>query len=273
MAYPIDPAYITARKALLDVLDVLGPHLKSVILVGAQAIYIHTGEAEFAISPFTYDADLAINPIELADNPKLIDVMKKARFSLTDQPGLYKRTVDAAQVDLLVPAALGGGGRRGARLASQGNNAAMKVRGLEGALVDHSPVRINSLDENDSRTHIIEVAGPAALLVSKVLKVSERAQGAQRRQDDKDAFDIFRLLRAFHTPDLTDGLNLLLSNDLSSAVAAEAIEALKKLFGDAKSDGVQMVVRHITGIEPEDIISSSCVALSQDLIISLNTLK
>lgn len=77
MAYPIDPAYITARKALLDVLDVLGPHLKSIVLVGAQAIYIHTGEAEFAISPFTYDADLAINPIELADNPKLIEVMKK----------------------------------------------------------------------------------------------------------------------------------------------------------------------------------------------------
>lgn len=59
MANPIDPAYITARKALLDVLDVLGTHLKSVILVGAQAIYVRTGEVEFAISPFTYDTDIA----------------------------------------------------------------------------------------------------------------------------------------------------------------------------------------------------------------------
>ena len=273
MAYSIDPAYITARKALLDVLDVLGPHLKSVILVGAQAIYIHTGEAEFAVSPFTYDADLAINPLELADNPKLIEVMQKARFSLTDQPGLYKRTIDAAQVDLLVPAALGGAGRRGARLGSQGNNAAMKVRGLEGALVDHSPVPINSLDENDHRTHIIEVAGPAALLVSKVLKVFERTQGTQRRQDDKDAFDIFRLLRAVKTPVLIKGLNHLLTKELSSAVTTEAIEAFNKLFEDAASTGVQMVVRHIRGIEPDDIISASCVALSQDLIRSLNTSK
>jgi hypothetical protein len=78
VAYSVDPAYVTARKALLDVLDVLGPHLKSVILVGAQAIYVHTGEAEFAVSPFTFDADLAINPKELADNPKLSEVMQKA---------------------------------------------------------------------------------------------------------------------------------------------------------------------------------------------------
>lgn len=271
MANSIDPAYVTARKALLDVLDVLGPHLKSIILVGAQAIYIHTREAEFAVSPFTYDADLAVNPEELADNPKLIDVMKKARFSLTNQPGLYKRTIDGAQVDLLVPAALGGGGRRGARLGLQGNNAAMKVRGLEGALVDHAPVQIKSLDENDRRTHTIEVAGPASLFVSKVLKVAERSQGALRRQDDKDAFDIFRLLRVIQTSDLTDGLNHLLGDSLSSEVTGEAIKTFKNLFGDASSTGVQMVVSHIRDIEPEDIISASCVALSQDLIRSLKT--
>jgi hypothetical protein len=269
MANSIDPAYITARKALLDVLDVLGPHLKAVILVGAQAIYIHTGEAEFAVSPFTYDADLAINPKELAVDPKLIDVMKKARFSLSDQPGLYKRTIDGAQVDLLVPAALGGGGRRGARLGLQGNNTAMKVRGLEGALVDHVSVEIKSLDENDHRTRLIEVAGPASLLVSKVLKVAERTHGSLRRQDDKDAFDIFRLLRAVQTSNLTAGLNHLLTDGLSSEVTTEAIKTFKDLFGDSTSIGVQMVVNHIKGIESEDIISSSCVALSQDLIKSL----
>jgi hypothetical protein len=269
MAYSFDTAYVTARKALLDVLDVLGPLLKSVILVGAQAIYIHTGEVEFAVSPFTYDADLAINPKELADNPKLVEVMKKARFSLTDQPGLYKRTIDGAQVDLLVPAALGGGGRRGTRLGLQGNTAAMKVRGLEGALVDHAPVQIKSLDENDHRIHMIEVAGPASLLVSKVLKVAERAQGNLRRQDDKDAFDIFRLLRAVQTSDLTVSLNHLLNDNLSSDITTEAVDAFKKLFGDATSTGVQMVVSHIRGLESEDVISASCVALSQDLIKSL----
>jgi len=272
MADSVDAAYVTARKALLDVLDVLGPHIKSVILVGAQAIYVHTGDAEFAVSPFTYDADLAINPGELADAPRLIELMRKAEFSLTGQPGLYKRTVDGAQVDLLVPAALGGSGRRGARLGLQGNKAAMKVRGLEGALVDHSPARIQSLDENDHRVHMIAVAGPAALLVSKVLKVAERSEAAQRRQDDKDAFDIFRLLRAVQTSALAAGLNRLLGDELSSAVTAEAVEAFKILFGGPTGIGVQMVVSHIRGIEPEDTISASCVALSQDLIRSLETI-
>jgi hypothetical protein len=271
MAISFDPSYITARKALLDVLDVLGPHLKSVILVGAQAIYvhIHTREAEFAVSPFTYDADLAINPVDLSEHPKLVDVMLQAGFSLTDQPGLYKRAVDGAQVDLLVPDAIGGPGRRGARLGSQGKKSAMKVRGIEGALVDHAPIQIASIDQDDPRSHIIEVAGPAALLVSKILKVAERAQGNIQRQDDKDAFDIFRLLRSVETTNLITGIELLLDNDLSSAVTSEAMDLFRQYFGAATDIGVQMVIQHVKGIEPEDIISASCVALSQDLIKAL----
>jgi len=272
MANSIDPAYLTARKALLDVLDVLGPHLNSVTLVGAQAVYVHTGETEFAISPFTYDADLAVNPTQLAANPKLVDVMRQAQFRLTEQPGLYKRTIDGAQVDLLVPAALGGPGRRGARLGSQGNKSAMKVRGIEGALVDHASIHITSLDENDPRSHKIEVAGPAALIVSKVLKIAERTQGNLRRQDDKDAFDIFRLLRSIKTPDLAAGVKNLLGNDLSCVVTTEAMVEFKKYFGDTAGVGVQMVVRHIKGLEPEDVIAASCIALSQDLIKSLGQL-
>ena len=56
-----DRNYIDARETLLDAVEALGPHPRdAVILVGAQAIYVHTeGEDDsFAISPFTYDADL-----------------------------------------------------------------------------------------------------------------------------------------------------------------------------------------------------------------------
>ncbi len=271
MAYSVDPAYVTARRALLDALDVLGPHRRSVILVGAQAIYVRTGETEFAVSPITYDADLAVNPEDLANSPGLVELMQKAGFNLGDQPGLYQRTTDGAQVDLLVPAALGGSGRRGARLGSHGNRAAMKVRGLEAALVDHAPIQIQSLDQNDHREHTIEVAGPAALLVSKVLKVAERTQATPRRQDDKDAFDVFRLLRAFQAYELTAGLNLLLSDELSSDITGEVIDAFKGLFADAAGAGVRMVVSHVRGVEPEDVIAASCVALSQDLLNSLQS--
>jgi hypothetical protein len=40
----VDPLYIQARRVLLDVLDALGSHRQSIVLVGAQAVYLHTGE-------------------------------------------------------------------------------------------------------------------------------------------------------------------------------------------------------------------------------------
>jgi hypothetical protein len=48
-----DPQVVSARRALLDALDALGPHRDAVILVGAQAIYLHTGSAEVADVPPT----------------------------------------------------------------------------------------------------------------------------------------------------------------------------------------------------------------------------
>ena len=56
-------AYIAARCALLDALDALSDHLDALVLVGAQAIYIHTGEADvLAVATHTKDGDLAVNP-------------------------------------------------------------------------------------------------------------------------------------------------------------------------------------------------------------------
>lgn len=40
-----DPLYVAARRGLLDALDAVSHHLDAVILAGAQAVYIHTGEA------------------------------------------------------------------------------------------------------------------------------------------------------------------------------------------------------------------------------------
>ena len=141
-----DRRIISAREGLLDAAEALGPHSEAVILVGAQAIYVHTGEAGagFGVSPFTYDADIALDPAMLGSDPTIIEAMAGAGFNLTDQPGLYRRE-SGAQVDLLVPEAVGGPGRRGARLDVHGNRAAMKVHGLEGALVSHAPREISSL--------------------------------------------------------------------------------------------------------------------------------
>ena len=43
-----DPEYVLARKVLLDALQALGEQRSAIVLVGAQAIYLHTGDAELA---------------------------------------------------------------------------------------------------------------------------------------------------------------------------------------------------------------------------------
>jgi hypothetical protein len=268
MAGSTDHQYIRARSALLDALDGLGPHRESIVLIGAQAIYLHTGDTEFSVAPFTYDADLALDSRSLASVPNIIEAMREAGFNQTDQPGIFTRS-DHTQVDLLVPATLGGPGRRGARLGVHGNHAAMKVHGIEGALVDKETKRIAALDESDARSFTIKVAGAAALLVAKIHKMSERAYGPVRRQDDKDAFDIYRLLRGLETADLTASLNKLRDDELSGAVTREAVSFFEDLFCKEAAIGTQMVVRHVEGIEDPDFIAASCVSLSRDLLNSI----
>lgn len=56
---------VEARAALLDALAALEAHRDSVILVGAQAVYLHTGQASFAIAEATKDSDLVIDPRSL----------------------------------------------------------------------------------------------------------------------------------------------------------------------------------------------------------------
>ena len=263
-----DQRTISAREGLLGAVEALGAHGEAVILVGAQAIYVHTGEAGagFAVSPFTYDADIALDPALLGSDPTIIDAMAGAGFNLTGQPGLYRRE-SGAQVDLLVPAAVGRPGRRGARLDVHGNRAAMKVHGLEGALVSHMPREIVSLAPSSSRSCVMEVAGPAALLVAKVHKISERVDDPARRATvDKDAFDIYRILLAVDTSELAAEVRLLQASAVSSEVTSEAMTKFHELFGTRSGPGTELVVQHVLGLEDPDYIAASSEALSQDLL-------
>ena len=56
-----DNLIVEARAALLDVVAALDAHKDSVILIGAQAIYLRTGSAAFALVEATKDSDLAID--------------------------------------------------------------------------------------------------------------------------------------------------------------------------------------------------------------------
>ena len=96
-----DKILVDARESLLDAVEALERHSKAVILVGAQAVYAHTeaADAAFAVSPYTVDTDIALDPDSLGTDPAIVDAMIEAGFRLSDQPGLYTRD-EGAPVDL-----------------------------------------------------------------------------------------------------------------------------------------------------------------------------
>lgn len=178
--------YVLARRVLLDALDALGVHRDAVVLVGAQAVYLHTGNADLAVAPTTTDADIALAPDRLRDEPLLEETLRSSGFAPGNNPGMWCGAGGVA-VDLMVPEALSGsGGRRGARLPVHGNRVARRTSGLEPALADNEQQSLTSLDSRDDRSHVIRVAGPAALLVAKVIKVEERSGQPQRLQPRTD---------------------------------------------------------------------------------------
>ena len=158
-----DPLYVRARRALLDALESLSAHRDAVILAGAQAIYLHTGEGDLGVAPYTTDGDLALDPSALVDDPKLEDSMRTGGFVLSVNPDLIGTWVspDGIQIDLLVPDAVGGSGRRAARLGIHGNQGARKGRGREAVLVDKQMMVVGALDKSDLRRIDVWVAGPA----------------------------------------------------------------------------------------------------------------
>lgn len=261
-----DPEYVEARRVLLDALESLAPHQEALILVGAQAIYLHAGPGDLAVAPHTTDGDLCIRPDALGDAPLLEDALRAGGFESTGQPGIWMR--HDVELDLLVPESVGGTGRRGARLGPHGRRAARKVKGLEGALVDSIRVELPGLG-NDNRVRSVRVAGPAALLVSKLHKIADREHRPDRL-GDKDALDVLRLLQAVGTRDLADSLRRLLADGLSRAVTEEALDLLRKQFGSMDAPGLAMAVRSTQGLEDPDRIRASCLALATDLVADID---
>ncbi len=258
-----DPLYVRARSALLDAADTLEPHLDSLVLVGAQAVYLRAGSSDLAVAEYTTDADFAIGPDTLADEPLLGDLLDADGFTLRRNPGAWLNP-DGIAVDFMVPEAIAGPGSRAARLGVHGKIVARRAKGLEGALIDRDRIRIGALDPVDTRTVDMWVAGPGALLVAKVIKIAERVGGHRRL--DKDALDVLRLLRAVETADLAERLGRLLEHDLSRDVTVEAIDLLGPLFGTLDAVGVGLVVRSAGADADPEILALSMTTLIDDLL-------
>jgi hypothetical protein len=275
----VDELYVIARRVLLDALDALREHREATILVGAQAIYLHTGEAELGVAEYTTDADLALDPALLAEIPPIEKALEGAGFYASSAAvGIWKtrRQTSAAldldvQVDLLVPATVSpGAGRRAARLPGHDLNAARKVDGLEGVLVDVAERDIASLEpDDDPRVVRAKVAGPGALLVAKVFKIHERRGG--QRANDKDALDVLRILQGVETEDLARRLASILGDSRSATTGARAVEFFAELFGSRGAEGAMMAARAAQPLIDADQVRLTCEVLAGDLLNELRS--
>lgn len=229
----VPPEYVAARRVLLDALDALGPQCDSVVLVGAQAVYHHTGPVEGTGVVMTTDGDLALDADLLTADPELAGALRDAGFTEGNQPGMWVGD-GGIRVDLMVAPHQSNraAGARAASLPPHHKHLARITAGLEPALVDNGVAEIAALDEADGRTAQLRVAGPAALLVAKLTKVRERQEQVTAgranpaRLVGKDAVDIYRLLLTVETGDLVKGFRLHRSGAEALSVSGAAVTYL-----------------------------------------------
>ncbi|RKN07539.1 hypothetical protein [Streptomyces radicis] len=254
-----DELTVVARKVLLDGLEALKEHLSALTIVGAQAVHLRTPDAVMSTAPYTTDGDLSIDPLLLGEHPHLDAALRAAGFQLINksQPGLWQRPealgdrTIPVELDLLVPRQLSPkNGSRSAKVPPHGVMSARWIEGLETAAVDRSPLTVGSLDPRDGRSITVNVAGPAALLVAKAFKISERVEQAATRPDRlviKDAGDVLRIMMATPVRQVAAAFVGLRADPRVGDVTSQGLEKLHALFGGAATRGVEMAVGALAG--------------------------
>lgn len=203
-----------ARMALLDALEALELHREALVIIGAQAVYLHTGATKIALAEFTTDGDVVVDP--------------------------------------------------------HNSKSMRRTRGIEAALIDNSKMVIGARDPAvDPREFEVSVAGPAALLVAKLHKIHDRIDSPSRR-DNKDAHDVYRLLRAVETQVFVAAIERLLHEGVSADVTREAIIQLDELFGNgAAARGSLMAGAAEELVGDPTAVSESVALLAEDLLAAL----
>jgi len=269
--------HVVARRVLLDALDVLGTQRQAITLVGAQAVYLRVGDVDIAVAPTTTDADLSLDPTIVTEKPALDQVMRQAGFWRRKDAGgnplvgIWEKTQGpvVVSVDLLMPESVApAGGRRAARLPGHEKGSVLKVPGIEASLVDSDVMSVKALEADDARAFEIQVAGQGALLVAKIHKILDR-ETQRDRLNDKDALDVFRLLRGASTEEMARRVAQASEDERSRTVTKQALEALPDLFGRTEGEGVQMAIRATEGLMLEAEVVESLKALTEDLLTAL----
>ena len=78
-------------------MDAVREHLNAMVIVGAQAVYVHTESADIGIAPYTTDGDLAIDPVRLRREPLLEERLSAGGFSpSSNEVGVWRRQISKA---------------------------------------------------------------------------------------------------------------------------------------------------------------------------------
>ncbi|MFJ3826046.1 hypothetical protein [Streptomyces nodosus] len=267
-----------AREALLDALTALQDHREALTIVGAQAVYLRTQDAAIRSAAYTADGDISIDPQVLGDEPLIQEAMRAAGFALRDnQSGLWERPQQVGaltvpvEVDLLVPHQLAPrpNTKRRTELPPHDSWATKKVAGLEVAAVDRSLMTVTSLTPGDPRRVDAYVAGPAALLVAKAIKLDERIRDADKRPNrlsNKDAGDVYRIMTTVPAADVAAAFTTLRNDPRVGDIARQGFELLRTLFGGAATPGTDLAVQALAGDIPEARIR----VLAPAFVASLN---
>jgi hypothetical protein len=125
---------------------------------------------------------------------------------------------------------------------------------------------IDSFDGRDRRQYDIRVAGPGALLVAKLHKLGERDERSTHRLADKDAHDIYRLLRAVPTEVFVEKIDLFGNDPLTRAVTGTAVEFLERLFRSPESLGAVMAGRAEELVGEPAVTATAAASLARDVL-------
>ncbi|WP_125612616.1 hypothetical protein [Specibacter cremeus] len=271
MAGPLNtsPEYVAARRVLLDALFLMRDQIDALVLVGAQAVYHHAPYGDPRPS-YTTDADLAIDPDLLAQRPDLGSELAAAGFTLDEHgnPGHWF-SPEGIVVDLMVPAgSLSASTRRTAPLDGQARTTARRTRGLEAALHDNAPAEITALEESDPRRITVRIAGPAALVVAKAVKIHERLEiGNLDRVIAKDAGDLLRLLRNIAPECLGERLSELSEIEALGEQIDEVVDWLGSQFAGRRTTPLlQLALADLDGVEPAPQIEQAFRVLGTRLV-------
>lgn len=268
--------YAESRRVLLDALIALAEHRDSLVLIGAQAVYLRSEDAQLRVAAYTSDGDIGVDPRSLADMPLIEAAMRSAGFelSIANQPGIWSQSITrevgepfSISVDLLVPEQLAGSGRRSAQIPPHDKSSARRVPGIEAAMIDKSPLPIRSLDPSrDPRTCTINVAGPAALLIAKGYKIFERVNSDNPgRASDKDAGDVVRLMMTNAASTVRATLRMLEAHEMAGTTARAGFEYLQQLFGTEQLEGTKMATRALQGSMDADRVQAITGAYMRQL--------